>query len=45
MADEVVKRRQKVANVLHSPESISVSDLKSIDDLSPYRDWFIKLIK
>ena len=23
----------------------AVSELKSVDDLSPYRDWFIKLIK
>ena len=43
--DEVIKYRTKVAETLRHADSVSVSELKSLDDLSPYRDWFIKLIK
>lgn len=44
-ADEVIKYRTKVADVLNHADSISVNELKTLDDLSPYRDWFIKLVK
>ena len=45
IADEVIKYRQKVVNVLESPEAITVRELKTLDDLTPYREWIIKLVK
>ena len=44
-ADEVIKYRNKVSEVLSHADSISARELKSMEDLTPYRDWFIKLVK
>ena len=45
IADEVIKYRTKVAGVLNSTEGVTVKELKQIEDLTPYRDWFIELLK
>ena len=45
IADEIIKYRNKVAGILESGDGVTVHDLKQAEDLSPYRDWFIKLIK
>ena len=45
MADEIIKYRNKVAGVLDSGDGVSVKELKQLEDLTPYREWFIKLVK
>ena len=41
----MVKYQQKVAGILECADSASIKELKTIEDLSPYRDWIIKVIK
>lgn len=45
IANDVIKYREKVARVLESDDGVSVKELRKVDDLNPYRDWFIKLVK
>ena len=45
LCDEVIKYRQKVHDTLMHADSIDAKELKTCDDLTPYRAWFIKLIK
>ena len=45
VADLVIKYKDKVADVLNNSDGITAKELKKCQDLSPYRDWFIKLLK
>ena len=45
LADEVIKYQSKVADILNSPEALSVREIKTCEDMGPYKDWFIQLVK
>ena len=45
VADQIRRYKDKVADVLNNSDGITAKELKKCQDLSPYRDWFIQLLK
>ena len=45
VADELIKSKKLLAETLANSEAIALAELKDCENLNPYKDWIIKVIK
>ena len=45
VADELIKNKETLAKTLSNAEAITMAELQDIENLNPYKDWIIKVLK
>ena len=45
LAEDLIKYKKKLSDTLQNKDSITIDELKDCENLNPYKDWFIKVVK
>ena len=45
LAEDLIKYKKLLGETLENDESITLEELEDCENLNPFKDWFIKIIK
>ena len=45
LAEDLIKYKKKLSDTLQNKDSITIDELRDCENLNPYKDWFIKVVK
>ena len=45
LAEDLIRYKKSLADTLQNKDSVTIDELIFCDNLNPYKDWFIKVVK
>ena len=45
LAEDLIRYKKKLHDTLQNEDSLTIDELQDCENLNPYKDWFIKVVK